>query len=88
MTDGDGGSIAKLMEGLPTATSVNVVNREGACGFVVSWSEPGFGFGQFEFVLDKETGEFCGNRECMDPDHVGRILARLVGKVVGEGLSP
>jgi hypothetical protein len=31
------------------------------------------------YVLDKETGEFRGDRECMDTDHVGRILARRGG---------
>lgn len=64
---------------LPEVTRVLAVDRDDACGFVVHWSETGFGFGQFEFVLDKKTGKFSGDIECMEPDHVGRILARLVG---------
>lgn len=72
----------KAMDGLPTCAVLSVVDRESVCGFVVSWSEQGYGFGEFEFVLDKKTGEFSGNTECTDPDHVGRILMRLVGTAV------
>lgn len=75
-------NLSKVMEALPTCTALRVIDRNEACGFVVSWSETGYGFGEFEFFLDKKTGEFGGNIECMDPDHVGRILMRLVGATV------
>lgn len=72
----------KVMASLPTKAVVTAFDRGGACGFVVSWSESGYGFGEFTFFLDKATGEFHGDTECTDPDHVGRILTQLVGTTV------
>lgn len=72
----------EIMKDLSTNTAVTVFDRDGACGFVVSWSEQGYGFGEFTFFLDKTTGEFRGDTECTAQDHVGRILMRLAGTTV------
>jgi hypothetical protein len=74
--------LSEIMKSLPTNAAVTVVDRDGVCGFVVSWSEQGYGFGEFTFLLDKVTGEFQGDTECTDPDHVGRILMQLAGTTV------
>jgi hypothetical protein len=74
--------LSEIMKKLPTNADIAVFDHGDACGFVVSWSEAGYGFGEFTFFLDKATGEFHGDTECTDPDHVGRILMSLVGSTV------
>ena len=75
-------SLTKLFSGMETLTSLEVFENEDACGFCVSYTEQGFGFGQITFVLDKKTGKFTGDTECTSPEHVARILKRLAGTVV------
>ena len=82
MPDDTKAPLSELFKDLPEGACVRAFDREGACGFVVSWSEPGYGFGEFAFGLDKKTRAFFGDTECTDPDFVGRVLARLVGTVV------
>ena len=79
--------LSELLSELPTGAVLTVVDREEVCGFCVSYSEAGFGFGEITFLLDKKTGEITGDTECTSPDHVGRILQRLVGTVV-KGVEP
>ena len=82
-----GKALREAMLELPTASTLMVVDREDVCGFIVSWSERGFGYGQLEFVLDKRTGEGSAHTETMSPERVGQIIQRLVGTTVKEGLS-
>jgi len=77
-------SIKELFATLPTRSAVQVINNERVCGFAISWVEEGFGF----VVIDKKTGEVCGDLEAMDPEHIGRILMRLVGETVREPEQP
>jgi hypothetical protein len=75
-------SLTELFSGMTTNTALKVFENEDVCGFCVSYTEQGFGFGQIAFLLDKKTGEFRGDTECMSPEHVARILQRLAGTVV------
>jgi hypothetical protein len=82
MSDDTKTPLSELFKDLPERASVQAFDRGDACGFVVSWCEPGYGFGQFTFGLDKKTRAFFGDTECTDTALVGRILARLPGTVV------
>lgn len=75
-------SLTELFSGMTTNTALEAFDNENACGFCVSYSEQGFGFGQIEFVLDKKTGDFHGHADGLSPEHVGQILRRLAGTVV------
>lgn len=82
------GGFQDLVNQMPTVVRVDVFDTERGCGFVVYFSEKGFGFGQITFWLDKVTGEFCGDREGLSPEHVGKFLMMLVGSDVKKDGPP
>lgn len=71
--------IKDFMAGLPTQSRVTWYNHEKGFGFVVQFSEAGFGFGEFTFSVDKETGKASFDNEGTGMEHCANIIERVVG---------
>ena len=46
--------------------------------FLVRWSIPGIGFGEFWFKTDQETGKIICDNETMSKETIKKVLCKLV----------
>ena len=67
-------SIKKLFDNIPAA--INIDNT-----FIIQWSEPGTGWGEFTFYKDEDGGIHCDN-ECMSKEFVKKIMNRFIDEII------
>lgn len=74
-----------LFDGFRTFSKIEWIDNEESFGFLVVFSEKGFGFGEVFIGVDKATGEPKYDPEDMKPETVARLVGRVVGTVVLDG---
>jgi len=50
------------------------------------WGWKGFGFGQLDFRVNRDTGEICIANECMSRESVRAILIALANHIADNGI--
>lgn len=74
--------VVSFLAKLPTASELQVFGNEHEFGFVVHYSEAGFGFGSIRWVCDKKRRTIRLDTEGLSPDAFERFLGRLEGTMV------
>ena len=74
--------LERLFGWCPDASRLRAFNSPRSFGFVIEFSEKGFGFGQITFSVNKETGAVHVDDECMHAEDCVRFIKRLAGTIV------
>ena len=74
--------VQKMLDAMPTCSTLEAFDNERYFGLVVRFSEKGYGFGEITFSVSKDTGAVHYDPEEMSPTHCAELLMRAVGTVV------
>lgn len=74
--------LESIVGSLPATARMRVLDSETHFGVAISFSEPGFGFGEFVLAVDKATGQAVFDNDCMSADRCAKFLRRTVGTPV------
>lgn len=73
------GPALTIFDGLPDPMRAATVafNNGRYCGFEIHWAKKGIGWGGITLCMDKETGEWHIDMECMGPEFVAEVFRAL-----------
>ncbi len=74
MTD----KLQKILDSFPNSGCMEPFDNDSYAGIRICWSETGCGFGEYTFSINKKTGEFNLDNECMRKETVTRIIDRII----------
>ena len=74
MGTGDANKFQEILDGLADAATVDIFDNHRACGFDISWSMAGYGFGHLTLAYRKEENRWVADTEYMSAETITKIL--------------